>query len=366
MKVAFVLGALNRGGAESLILDICRCANRTPFEVICIYRKEGNFSEEFHKTNARLIHIPKTGSMIGYMWKLRNVIRKERITIVHSQTPSNTLVLGLSLLRCNIKLMTTLHGHSFAHANYLLRKFVFLVSKRIIYVSKNQEMYYCSQWKISNANKLSIVYNGIDTSKIIDKIYPLPDFLRTANKDDINLVVVGSFCRGRSQDFILKVVEHLQVQLRNKHVKIFFVGGTFPNEDYRYQYCQQYIVNHRIEDLAIMLGVRKDVYAILQHVDGFLYATLTDTFGIAVVEAMLSGLPVLTNDLPIMKEVTHDGAFALLYQSNNVDDCAIQLLDLIDHIEGYKIKAKAMTHKVRALYGIENHIVELYKIYQSL
>ena len=40
MKVAFFLGSLKRGGAESLVYDICRKRDQAPFDLCCLYRKE--------------------------------------------------------------------------------------------------------------------------------------------------------------------------------------------------------------------------------------------------------------------------------------------------------------------------------------
>lgn len=45
MKVAYFLGALNRGGMETLLLDILSRADLTSYQIICIYREEGVISD---------------------------------------------------------------------------------------------------------------------------------------------------------------------------------------------------------------------------------------------------------------------------------------------------------------------------------
>ena len=365
IKVAFVLGALSRGGTESLILDICRCADQCPFEVVCVYRNEGNLSDEFYKTNATLIHISKKGNIFKYIWNLRQTLVKEKIDIVHSQTPSNSMVLGVALLGLKIKLLTSFHGHSFAHANWLKRNFVYRISKKILCVSNNQKNYYQYHWHLPMANKIEVVHNGIDTSKFEQEGLIRLDFLNNS-ASSYNFVTVGSFCSGRSQDFLLKVICLLQETLREKKVKFYFVGGAFNGEEYLYQQCEQFIRNNQIDDLVIMLGVRNDVLALLQHVDGFLYSTKTDTFGIAIVEAMMSGVPVITNDYVVMKEVTHNGALAMLYKSNDIEDCSHKLLEFIDNIDEQKAKANTIKDKVKNIYSIDNHINRLMNIYSNL
>ena len=108
-----MLGSLNRGGAESLVLDVCKNLMHSSFDCLCIYRKEGNMSEDFHKSDVRILHIPKKRSMLAYMWHMRKLLQDEKVDIVHSQTPSNSLLLSFILFGTGIKLITTIHGFSF-------------------------------------------------------------------------------------------------------------------------------------------------------------------------------------------------------------------------------------------------------------
>lgn len=365
IKVAFVLGALNRGGTESLILDVCRSCDSAPFDIVCLYRKEGNLSEEFHKTKVKMICLP-CGNMLTYMLQLRQLFKNEKVDIVHSQTPSNTAVLGVALLGCNIKLLTSIHSLSFAHSNWFMRRWVYRVSQKIVFVSKSQMNYYRSQWNLKIDNKQNLVYNGIDTSKMIDMNYPMPNFLHEEQKPLIKLVVVGSFRTVRAQMFLLETINSIICELRLKNVKIYFIGGEAKGEEYLYKSCEQYIRDNNINDVAIMMGVRNDIYAILQHVDGFIYASNRDTFGIAVVEAMLCGVPVIVNDFEVMEEISQYGALATLYTSNNHNDCANKILNLIDNLNKYRESAELQVLNVKNTYSIKNHINNLYSLYQKL
>ena len=47
MKVAYFIGSLNRGGTEMLTLDICRKKDYAPFEMILVYRYDGELTELF-------------------------------------------------------------------------------------------------------------------------------------------------------------------------------------------------------------------------------------------------------------------------------------------------------------------------------
>lgn len=361
IKVAFVLGALNRGGAESLILDICRMSEYTPFEVICIYRKEGNLSDEFHKTNAHLIHITKSVSMIGYMWRLRKVIQNEQISIIHSQTPSNTAVLGLSLLGCKTKLITTIHGFSFLNSNKLYQHFVFGISKAIIFVSNYQQRLY-SKRCLNLQKKCHVVYNGIDTQKY-EKEYEIPDFYK--NSDTVlKLCVVGNIRRARTYDVILKAISHLREDGMN-NIGLYIVGNTPQEEQGLLDHYMILCEENGIDDIVHFVGSRNDVPAILRYSDIYIMSSI-ETFGIAVVEAMMSGIPVIVNDFNVMKEVTEEGKLAYLYKTGNAYDLEKKIRYVMNNIETYRNKAMNNSKYVKTKYSIENCINELNQVYMNI
>ena len=166
MKVAFFLGGLRRGGAESLVYDICRKRDEAPFDLCCLYRKDDDFSEEFKATGAELVQVPRTGSMFRYMRDLRKAAKAHGVDILHAQTASNALVSILAFLFTRVKVVTTFHGFSFSNAPAWYRKLVYGGSRRIVCVSGYEKQYYVDKWKLPVDNKLRVVYNGIDFTKL--------------------------------------------------------------------------------------------------------------------------------------------------------------------------------------------------------
>jgi glycosyltransferase involved in cell wall biosynthesis len=86
----------------------------------------------------------------------------------------------------------------------------------------------------------------------------------------------------------------------------------------------------RLEGLAGSLGVAERVHftgeltpervaQFLKSLDVFVFPTLAETFGLAVVEAAQAGVPVVANDLDVLREVlgTQEGPCALLVDAND-------------------------------------------------
>lgn len=364
MKVAYFLGGLNRGGAETLILDICRQHEKVPYDFMCVYRHEGNMSDEFKASGAPMIQISKTKGYLRYLWNIRRTLLPEHMNIVHSQTPSNTLILALALLCTGIKIITTFHGHSFADAPWWQRKIVYWASKKIICVSEYQKRYYEQKWGLPKENKLTVVYNGIDFSKLDIKKSTVESVKSKVESARIRLAMIGSFNSGRSQMYVcqaLKILKERGVQ----NFVFFFIGGKFKGEEWMYDECVQYCTDQQLLDIVHFEGARSDVPEILHQIDGFVYSTVTDTFGIAVVEAMAAGVPVIVNDWEVMMEITHQGEWATIFQTANVEQLVDEIEKLIKHPTEYKIKAMKHQADVKQRFSIQSHINELLKLYES-
>ena len=356
MKVAFFLGGLRRGGAESLVYDICRKRADAPFVCCVLYRKDDDFSEAFKATGAELIQVKRTGNMLKYMRALRKAVLDNHIDIVHAQTASNAMVSILALLFTRVKVVTTFHGFSFSNAPWWYRKLVYGSSKRVVCVSEYEKRHYESKWKLPADNKLRVVYNGIDFSKLDN---PQPDIANpvTVDKDVVNMVMVGSFIEGRAQLFVCRVLHRLDQQGIPFHM--YFAGRRDEAEPWRYDDCVADCKENGLTDKVSFLGNRTDIPWLLRQMDLFFYATDHDTFGIAVIEAVASGLPVVVNDWEVMKEITRNGEWATLFQTGNEEDCVSKIREWTER------RPEAPAEAVRNSFNIENHIQALNRIYEE-
>lgn len=367
MKIAFTLGILNRGGTESLMLDLCRKKGVAPFDFVVIYRKEGQLSTEFQKTDANLIKCSKRRSLLDYMWRFRQIVLREHIDIVHAQTAPDAVISIFSLFGTSVSTITTRHGFDLANTRPLLRWFVFKFCKKICFVSNYEKDYYVHKMHLDPHNpKYHVVYNGMDFNKL--------DLKSESEKESVcervnyqlqpRLCMVGNFNEVRTQNIIIEAINILNESgvLLNHSFQFYFIGGA---QSELYNLCNQLTYKYNLSDVIIFLGSRGDVPQLLRAMDGFVYSSHKDTFGIGVLEAMASGLPIVCNDFPVMAEITNNGEWATLFSTDDVEDCANKIQDLIMHLPERKAKAQEIAQKVREKYSIEQHIKRLSEIYSK-
>lgn len=367
MKVAYFIGSLNRGGTETLVLDTFRRKEEAPFDSILVYRSEGELSDAYRATGVPMFRVKPPKFKIGYVTKLRRLLKEEEVDVLHTQTHLNAFLGVFCTLFSRVRLVVSFHGFTLSLMDRVYTQLALWGADASVFVSKYVQDWYLRRNFCVPRKRCSVVYNGIDFSKF-DKEYDIPDFLKkdiASSSGMVKMAMVGNFSSARSQLLVCQALKILNDRNAG-NFRFYFVGKRTNNEPEEFDNCVNYCRENGLLDKTVFfLGGRNDVPAILKHMDAFVYATNRDTFGIAVVEAVASGLPAIVNDWDVMKEVTNNGEWAALYQTHNVDDCAAKMEEFMSNMAQRKEVALRNAEVVRHRFGIENHMQNLSKVYEK-
>lgn len=357
VKIAFFIGTLNRGGMETLLADVFGRGGQLPFEAVCIYRKEGNMSDAFHNTAVPMLHITHMHSWLLYGLRLRRLVKRENIDIVHAQSAFNAAVAILSLAFTQVKVVTTLHGVDFDRANALYKRFVYRHSSRIVCVSE-WERTYLRRDCCGAEDRFVVIPNGINFSKFGYARTPI------AEGGSVRLCMVGNFVPEKNQYFICRFLK--EMKSKGFVFDFFFIGREIPMYKAWYEKCQTYCEQNGLSGCVYFMGGREDVPELLGDMDAFVYSSRSETFGIAPVEAMAMGLPTFVNDLGVFAEITQNGELAVLYRSGDIQDLCSKFTDFMHNRHAYYDRAMANAPRVRSLYSIAAHIDALHSLYLQI
>lgn len=374
MKVVYILGSLNRGGMESLLLDVARQHDAAPFDMVVLHRKGGAYYDDYYGCGVDIRQIAfHKGRLITYILSLSRFFAEKDVDVVHTQMAIDCIYARLALrlgrlfgiIHKPIQLVTTFHGFDMGEKgfNRMRRKWAIRMADKVCFVSQYEREDYERRYDVGN--KGYVIYNGVDFSKVAVKMERGKESERESESAPIHprLGMVGSFGSGRSHIVVCKALKELRD--RNIKIEFYFAGAKRESEAALYDTCVDYCRQNNLNNVHF-LGNCNDVYGLLQQMDGFVYSTVHDTFGIAVVEAMATGLPTIVNDWVVMKEVTRDGQWATLFKTEDAEDCANKIQDLIEHLSERKVTAKEIAQQVRKVYSIEKHIERLNEIYAEV
>lgn len=357
MRVAFFFGALNRGGAETLVSDVLAQQKNLPFDAVCIYRNEGTLSSVFHDSGAPMLQLSHKRSWILYVLRLRHLLKQQHVDIIHAQTSLNAIIAVFCTLFTPIQVVTTFHGFGFVNSPQVLRWLVFRGSRRIIFVSDYLRKGYLEKGSFGCEQKCVVVHNGIDFCK-----FNIP-FQKKESNGRVNMCMVGSFGEGRNHMFVCKFLNALKE--RNADFHFTFIGAARESERDIYNNCVDYCRKNGLTEFVTFAGLRNDVPALLNTMDAFVYATRHDSFGIAVIEAIAAGLPTFINDWCVMQEISHNGQYAILYKTDDIESLCSKYSDFFSHRQEYAQRAQNNATTIRRIYSIEEHIASLHRVYKE-
>lgn len=366
MKVAYLLGSLNRGGTETLLLDICQNLKKTDFDATGIYRKGGVLEKDFLQSGIPFSILTPGKNILKYLWNLRKMILKNQVEVIHAQQPLDALYARIACMGMKVKLVLTFHGFDYS-SDTAFNRFIIPRTDKNIFVSHYQQDYYIRKYNLK-PEKQTVVYNGINFSKF-ENFYNQNinhNLRKELNIKDSTLLMgmVGNFNEVRDQMTVCRFLK-----LLNEHAVDFhfvFVGKRVETTAQRYDDCVEFCQKNNLNERVTFAGVRSDVPAILFELDAFIYSTEHDTFGIAVVEAIASGTPVFVNDWEVMNEITEDGKLAIIYKTKDENDLLQKFMLFLQQRDEYVTKAKESAEVVREKYSIQKHIENLKSVYSSL
>jgi len=379
MKIAYLLGSLNRGGTETLLLDVFRNADANQLEAIAIYRKSGVLEPDFIDSPVQLYKLPFQKNIVSYFFRLRKIIQDQNIKCVHAQQPLDALLAWIASSGLGIKIILTLHGYDFQESRMgnMILSFILQRTDTNIYVSNAQREYYQKKYRLDE-NKQRVVYNGISFNKFDGAKGASTHSMTSSHtmskentmRAELKLTpetmlfgTVGNFNKVRDQLTICRFLKLLKKEDVSFH--FIFVGKRVENSANLYDDCVKYCQQNNLLESVSFLGSREDVPGILSQLDAFVYATDHDTFGIGVVEAMAVGIPVFVNDWMVMSEITDEGKYATLYKTKDEQNLLQHFLLFLQDKTDFLTKAANASSFVRQKYSIEKHIEKLKKIYNN-
>lgn len=183
----------------------------------------------------------------------------------------------------------------------------------------------------------SVVTNGVDTrrfaaSSVVDEETQMAARLRagvSTNGAPVFLTVGGIEPRKGSRELVealALVREHLDPP------PLLVVVGGHSFQDHRHY---REAVLDRAEQLAVTDHIKlvgtvsdRELVAWYHAADTFVFPSVTEGFGLVVLEALAAGLPVIASDIPVFREFLRDGVGAVLSPAGDAPSLAAAMLRL--------------------------------------
>jgi len=368
MKVLLVsCEGLGNGGVQAVIMTLCRNMPEIQFDIILFTSERRYYDDEFEMLGGKIYRIPNYEGSSKYRRKLDYYIRFFRIflrayailksckyDVIHCHNSLESGICNLAAYFAGVKVRIS-HTHT-ANNQYSKKNIIAYLYKKFLQILVNC----CSNVKISCTTEsfISIFGNKYlkkTSSLIIPNAIDLSKFRRTQFNvklltTRINIVHIGRYCENKNQMFLIEFLPHILKEFPNTMLQLIGFGIEYKEQ------LQKRANLLCIESKVKFLSSDSNKKEILEKADLFIFPSLTEGFGIALLEAQAMEVPCLVSD-SVPKEVDC-GLCKFLPLSENHELWATEAVNIIKNNSPLKLDeeklisfdVKKYAKKIKAIY----------------
>jgi len=361
-KVLHILGSLNVGGAETMVMNVYRGLdqNRVQFDFLVNGLEKGYYEGEIEERHGKIYHVSRKSECYWkYLKEMYSVVHRNsyEITHIHSE---NSFLAFVDLVICKLAGTKRVVVHSHTTMDYRGGK----LAKLSPHFSKILNR--CADVKVSCGSAAAIWLFGQEEGV---EIIPLPvdcEKYRLAikkqnelkQKNDLLGCTVyahtGSFSKVKNHKFLIEVFSELCKINPKSHLILMGDGELRPE-------IEQQICDMKLQNRITLYGVVSDIDEKLALADYFIFPSLFEGFPTAVLEAQAAGLNCFLSNTITEKVAISD----LVHFMSLKDDAKKWAHDIALFDKNSLEKRLASNLKIADRYDTKKVIEVFYRLYNT-
>jgi glycosyltransferase involved in cell wall biosynthesis len=313
IKVCYILGTLEVGGAEKQLLKLLKSMDRTRFLPVLIALRGGALRDEFEEVCRVTVTGKRWKIDPAFLVRLIRTIKKEHPDILHTlMFTSNTwgriagITAGVPVIIGSERCVDLWKRWYHRLIDRVLLRFTF----RVIGNSDAVKNFYQRTEKI-HEDKISVVYNGVDLNEF-SGIDVSPSLKKEMGIEWARFII-GAGGRFTEQKGFINLLRAVPLILKVYPDSVFVFVGDGPLRGS----FEKFVRENGIKRNVVFTGYRKDILRIFALCDIIAVPSLFEGMPNIVLEAMALKKPVVGTDIPEIAELVEDGKNGLLIPVKN-------------------------------------------------
>ncbi|MFH1245579.1 MAG: glycosyltransferase family 4 protein [Candidatus Omnitrophota bacterium] len=362
MKILLLTTHVNLGGIGMYVFSLAKGLVQRGHEV-CVVSSGGNMLPLFDANKIKHLTMdirtksevsPKVFSAYR---KVLQIAQAEKAEIIHAHTRVTQVLAHLVSRRMQVPYVTTCHG--FFRPRFFRRIFP-CWGERCIAISEAVGEHLANDFKVDR-KKFVIVHNGVEIEKFDPCKFTAQD--KTAFKKNYHLEItaplIGTVARLSSvkgQRYLISAMERIHKE--NPAVQLLLVGdGPEKNK-----------LTQMVEDL----GLEKNIFFVpatldtsmpLSLMDVFVFPSLLEGLGLAIIEAQAMGVPVVATDVGGIYTLVKDGVNGFLVPPKDSKALAQAILKLLKDKELAGTFSQRAREQAKQRFNLHQMTAEIEKVY---
>lgn len=293
------------------------------------------------------------------------LIKERNYSFIHTHTPIASAIVRQAAHKTGTKVIYTAHGFHFYDGAPLKNWLIFYPIEKWfsrytdVLITINNEDYKRASEKLKAKKTVKIPGVGVDTEKfavcMVDRISKRKEI--GVKESDFLLLSVGELSERKNQKVIIEALNKMKETGDIDNIVYLAVGKGDQESMFR-----KLISDYGLRDHIKLLGFRTDIDELCKTVDCFVHPSIREGLGIAPLEAMAAGLPLISAAVNGIKDYTEDGVSGCCIDPTDVD-VMVRAIKRMHDDENFRKQCASNNWKTAKTFDIKNTDEIMQKIY---
>ncbi|MFM1963801.1 MAG: hypothetical protein RLZZ172_2646, partial [Bacteroidota bacterium] len=335
MKVLFTIDSLAQGGTEQSLAELIPHLSKDIDIVVVYFYNAHALREIFLKLPCRLhyLDIAEKYGFIQAVSKMKEIVAQERPDIIVGSLFRSFIVSRMVCYYMNIPFVGTFVNERYGEKQknrfrgihvskyfmtWLVDRMTAFVAVKIISNSYSIAVSNAAALNIDH-RKIKVIYRGRD----IQNIQP---WEKRLNTDSFTWMAIGRLIPQKGYDNLLDAVSKLILKYPDLQLRIL---GDGPLKDE----LQDRIIKLGLEQHILLLGNIPAAREFLYDADAYVLPSVSEGFSGALIEALITGIPLVASDIPMNLEAISPGRLSFIFKAGDAGSLAVQMDRLMSHYD---------------------------------
>ncbi len=362
MRILHVSSARTYGGGERHFVDLARGLAARGHDIFVAYRPTSEWKHELDFLPRECHFRVSIRNSFGVLSAMRiaDFIRENEIQILHAHVARDYIPASIAAMASNARFVLT------RHLTLPLKPFNRFALKNVVKTIGVSEGVVSGLRNLFPKDKVVLVHNGIDIAgRAIDDRGRLREEFRSFHGIPPNVPLVGTLgelkeLKGQ-REFVLAAGE---IAKTHPNVRFVVVGRDNTIDKKFRRELKRLASVSGLEEKFLWLDWLDDTRPFHAAIDVFVSPSRSESFGLAILEAVACGVPVVATET--------DGAKQLLGINGHlvpIEDAVALARTIITVLDDEKLRensAAAMLERASSMFDVERMITETEKVYEDV
>lgn len=365
MRILLTTKCLSLGGIGVYTVTLAKALKKKGVDVI-VASSGGRLKHQLVEAGIEHISIPvNTGAEIGiHMLRayriLADIIKNNNIDIIHAQTRVTQVLAYMLAKKLNVRVVTTCHGF---FKRRLSRRILPCWGNAVIAISDAVREHLVNDMRVLK-NKVHLIYNGIDCSRFRDNHSDKDKILIRSEYNLKEITTIGLIARiskVKGHSYLIEAFGKVLAAYPDTQLLIIGDGSVkYLNR------LKRLCVRLKLDEKVLFHKACENTAMPLSVIDIFCMPSIQEGLGLALLEAMAMGKPVIASNVGGIYTLIKDKYNGLLVPPKDSDALAEAILSLLNNRDTARFMGECSRELASTKFSLDEMAEQVVLLYKEI